>query len=86
MVKNLNEKKVTSRLKTLAKLINKHNVYYHQKDNPKITDKEFDDLIKENNKLEKQYPNLILKNSPNKLVGSKALNKFFKVKHMLPML
>ena len=86
MVKNLDEKKIISRLKTLAKLIKKHNVYYHQKDNPLITDKEFDKLIEENNNLEKKYPNLILKESPNKLVGSKPSSKFAKIEHKKPMM
>ena len=60
MVKNLNEEKVTARLKNLAKLIKKYNLHYHQKDNPLITDEKFDNLTKENNDLEKKYPHLIL--------------------------
>ncbi len=86
MVKNLNEEKVTARLKNLAKLIKKYNLHYHQKDNPLITDEKFDNLTKENNDLEKKYPHLILKNSPNNTVGSKPLNKFEKINHKSPML
>ena len=84
--KSLKEKKVRERLKLLASLISKHNILYHQKDNPEITDKEFDKLIYENNELEKAYPHLILSNSPNKNIGSNISKKFEKVDHKLPML
>ncbi len=86
MEKNLNEKKVKDRLKTLANLIIKHNKHYHHDDKPIITDKEFDKLVIENNELEKKYPHLILKNSPNNIVGSKLQNKFNKINHKKPML
>ena len=52
------EKKIKKRLTELSLLIEKHNILYHQKDKPKITDAEFDALIIENNKLEKKYPKL----------------------------
>ena len=89
MNKDLRIKKeeiIIKRLKKLANLIYENNIFYHQKDDPKITDKEFDDLVKENNYLEKKFPHLILSNSPNKLIGSPALNKFSKIAHKLPML
>ena len=70
------EKKIRSRLNTLASLILKHNILYHQKDKPEISDSEFDNLIKENDILEKKFPYLILDNSPNKLVGSIISKKF----------
>ncbi len=48
-------KKIKNRLKLLAKLINEHNIYYHQNDKPIITDSEFDKLVIENSLLEKKY-------------------------------
>ena len=85
---NLNnkEKEIKDRLKKLAALIDKHNILYHQKDDPIISDLEYDKLIEENNKLEDLYPHLIDKNSPNKRVGSSLSNKFEKISHKLPML
>ena len=83
---SIQEKKVKKRLENLASLIFKHNIFYHQKDNPEISDREFDKLIKENNDLEKKFPHLILDNSPNKLVGSPISKKFEKYSHKLPML
>ncbi len=72
---------ILKRLKELADLIKKHNYNYHTLDKPKITDQEFDKLVKENDFLEKKYPNLILKNSPNKSYGSKIKDNFKKIKH-----
>ena len=51
-----------------------------------ISDREFDKLVIENSLLEKKYPNLILKNGPNAIVGGKLKNKFKKIKHKSPML
>ena len=83
---NNEEKKILNKLKDLAKKIAKHNKLYHEKDNPIFTDKEYDNLVKYNNNLEKKYPHLILKNSPNKIIGSTVLKKFVKSVHKLPML
>ena len=82
----LDESSITNRLRKLSELIKKHNVHYHQDDRPKITDAEYDSLVKENNDLEKLYPHLILKDSPNKQIGAKALKKFVKITHRAPML
>ena len=85
---NLNnkEKKIQVRLKELSKLILKHSSLYHKYDKPEISDSAFDNYIKENNKLEKKYPHIILKNSPNNKVGSKTLDKFKKINHRNKML
>ncbi len=86
MTKTEDIKKIKKRLKELAKLINEHNLHYHQNDNPIISDREFDNLIIENTNLEKKYPDLILKNGPNNTVGGKLKNKFKKIHHKSPML
>ncbi len=86
MNKKEDTKKIKFRLKQLAQLINEHNIHYHLNDNPVISDKEFDKLVLENSNLEKKYPNLILKNGPNKNVGGKLKSKFKKIKHKSPML
>ena len=80
------EKKVLLRLKQITKKIFYHNKLYHEKDRPEITDSKFDELIKENNLLEKKYPHLILANSPNKITGGIASKKFSKFTHKIPML
>ncbi len=79
-------KKIKKRLKQLSKLINEHNIHYHQNDKPVISDGEFDKLVNENANLEKRFPDLILKYGPNKKVGSSLKNKFKKTIHKSPML
>ena len=80
------EDKIKKRLETLASKIEKHNILYHQKDKPIISDQEYDKLIIENAEIEIKYPHLILKNSPNKRVGASPLKKFDKISHIVPML
>ncbi|MFL2510336.1 MAG: NAD-dependent DNA ligase LigA [Alphaproteobacteria bacterium] len=80
------ESSIIKRLKELSQIIKEHNILYHQKDNPKITDGQFDKLIKENNELEKNYPHLILKDGPNSSLGTEISNKFEKIEHKIKML
>ncbi len=86
MKKNKKDEKIITRLKELASLIEKHNYHYHNEDKPIITDNEYDLLIRENQELEKKFPKLKLKNSPDNKVGSKIKNKFLKSIHPSPML
>jgi len=85
-IEKINNNQITKRLKELSKLIQKHNYHYYQEDKPVISDKDYDKLVSENNKLESLYPHLILKNSPNKIFGTKVDNKFNKIQHKIPML
>ena len=77
--------KIKKRLNELAILIDKHNFHYHTKDNPLITDKEYDQLVKENLELEKKFPKLKLKLSPSNKVGGEIKNKFLKTSHLSSM-
>jgi len=82
---NKDEKQIKKRLKELSKLINKHNTLYHTKDQPQITDAEYDKLVRENYYLESEYPELKIQNSTSEKVGSKIHNKFIKSLHISPM-
>ena len=77
MTKKEQRLKIIKRLNQLSDLINKHNYHYHTEDKPLITDKEYDQLVKENLELELEFPKLKLRLSPNNKVGSKIHNKFF---------
>ena len=81
----LRKKDILNRLNQLAVLIEKHNQHYHNEDKPLISDSEFDKLVKENNELEKKFPDLKLEISPNNNIGSKTQNKFKKSKHLSTM-
>ena len=79
------ETTIIKRLNELANLINKHNFHYHNKDKPLITDREYDNLVKENIELESKFPHLKLKSSPNNKIGTKIQNKLLKSNHLSPM-
>ncbi|TDT69714.1 DNA ligase (NAD+) [Hypnocyclicus thermotrophus] len=71
----------------LRKEIKRYNYYYYIKNEPLISDTEFDKLLKELEVLEKKYPELKDENSPTNKVGSSIENnKFKKVEHKKPML
>ena len=66
------EEIILKRLKELAVLIKKHNYNYHTLDKPKITDKEFDKLVKENDVVDGKDCWVIESTPKNKKVISKT--------------
>jgi len=72
-------------LKKINKLI-KYDKAYFAKDNPIISDRDYDDIKGEILNLEKKYKYLRSKDSPSKKVGYKPTNKFRKINHDVPML
>ena len=66
--------------------LEKFNEAYYDKDNPLISDRDYDILKKEILNLEKKYKYLNNKNSPSQKVGYVPSNKFKKIKHLKPML
>jgi DNA ligase (NAD+) len=74
------------RIAKLREVINYHEYRYHVLDKPEIGDAAFDSLKHELYQLEQQYPDLITPDSPTQRVSGKALDKFRKVKHKVPML
>ena len=82
----MNKKKIIELHNSKIKLLKKHNNFYYNKDAPKISDAEYDNLKKEILDLENKYQFLKKNNSINLIIGSKPLNKFKKVKHLSPML
>lgn len=66
--------------------INEHNHRYYVENNPSISDKEFDFLLKELEALEEKHPELYDPLSPTKRVGSDLTKEFRQVPHIYPML
>jgi len=64
----------------------KHNQLYYEKNKPKITDAEYDELKKDILNLESKYIYLNSINSPSKTIGFKPSKIFKKIKHKVPML
>ena len=73
-------------LEALAKEIAAHDVAYHQKDAPTISDAEYDALRKRNDAIEALFPELVRPDSPSKRVGAAVSTGFAKVTHAQPML
>lgn len=82
----MDKKQAKERLEKLKKEIWHHNYQYHVLDNPDIQDGAFDALKNELEELEYKFPDLITSDSPSQRVSGKALDKFQKVGHKLPML
>ena len=74
------------RLEKLRELLQYHSYKYHVLDEPEILDSEYDLMFRELLDLEKKYPSLVVKESPSQRVGSKLLEGFKKVNHLIPML
>jgi DNA ligase (NAD+) len=66
----MNEAEAANRLMRLAKEIAHHNLLYHDRDAPEISDAEFDALVQENAGLEKRFPHLVRPDSPSRAVGA----------------
>ena len=66
--------------------LSKHNKLYFEKNEPLITDNEYDKLKKEILKLEKKHKYLKNKKSPSVSVGFAPSKNFKKQKHRVPML
>jgi DNA ligase (NAD+) len=81
-----NQSQVTQKIKFLRTKLNHHSYQYYVLDDPEIPDVEYDRLYRELQALEKQYPELITKDSPTQRVGDQPLKSFSQVKHETPML
>ncbi len=75
-----------SRVKALTEQLEKWNYEYYVKDNPSVSDAEYDRAINELQMLEKDYPDLKFKNSPTQRVGGQVLSEFKKIPHKRLML
>lgn len=82
----MDKNQVKERLRQLQLEIDRHNWLYHVKDSPEISDVEFDTLMQELLKLEKQHPDLVTEDSPSQRVGGAVLEGFATVVHSSPML
>ena len=73
------------RIDELSALIEYHNHLYYNKDEPEISDFEYDKLLRELENLESEYPALRRPDSPTNKVGGSAGEKFSPVTHTVPM-
>lgn len=76
----------TERLMELRKALEYHNYKYYIENAPEISDREFDELMHELEKLESAHPELYDPNSPTQRVGQDINREFTQVAHKYPML
>lgn len=69
----------------LVQLLNQYAREYYTKDNPSVSDAEYDKLYRELVELEKEFPEVILPNSPTHRVGDLVLDGFEKYRHEYPL-
>lgn len=77
---------VQQRIVQLRAALMQHNVLYYQRDEPVISDAEYDDLFRELQELEAAHPEWLTADSPTRRVGSAPLKCFAEVHHRTPML
>src|SRR5512136_464745 len=77
---------IKRRVEKLREEIEYNNYRYYVLDQPEISDAQYDRLMKELEKLEKDYPELRSPNSPTQRVGASPLEEFEIVRHTIPML
>jgi len=70
----------------LTKKINQYNEHYYQQSRTEISDQEFDQLLETLIKLEEQFPQCKLSDSPTQRVGGTITKNFPTVYHKYPML
>lgn len=73
-------------IESLRAEINEHNRRYYVDAKPSISDKGFDELLKQLEALEASHPELITPDSPTQRVGGEPISGFNTVPHARPML
>jgi DNA ligase (NAD+) len=85
-VADLTEAQAVEELTRLADEIARHDIAYHQQDQPAISDAEYDALKQRNLAIEARFPHLVRENSPSMRVGAARAEQFSPVEHGVPML
>lgn len=75
----------SKRAQELTELLNYHSEMYYNKDNPEISDYDYDKLMRELVDIEKEYPELLKPDSPTHRVGGNADGQFQPVEHTVKM-
>ncbi len=73
-------------IEELRAKIREHDYYYYVLAEPKISDAEYDSLMRRLQDLESTHPELITPDSPTQRVGGAPLEEFEQVKHRVPMM
>jgi DNA ligase (NAD+) len=75
-----------ARISELRDQIRHHEERYYIRNEPEISDEEFDCLLHELERLETEYPDLVTVDSPTQRVAGRPIEGFDTVEHLAPML
>lgn len=78
-------KQAENRIKELSDILKYHNRKYYIEDAPEIEDFEYDEMLRELENLEAEYPEFLKEDSPTQNVGGAALRLFTSVTHSVKM-
>ena len=81
----MNENDAKMRIDELRKTLEYHAKKYYDEDKPEISDFEYDMMMNELKNLEKQFPDLITKDSLTQKVGGHVKEGFTEVVHEVPL-
>jgi len=82
----MDKKDAEKRAEELREEIAYHNYRYYVKNDPVVSDEEYDGLKRELQEIEETYPDLVTPDSPTRRVGSEPLEELGTVEHETPML
>jgi len=82
----MNKTEAKKLIDDLRKQIDYHNYQYYVLNNPVISDYEYDQLLRQLQKLETEFPDLITPESPTQRVGGQPVEGFTPVEHKVAML
>lgn len=77
---------IGKRIDWLRNQIRRHDYLYYIRNQPEVTDRQYDDLFAELKGLEARHPQLVTPDSPTQRVAGRPLEGFATVRHALPML
>ena len=75
-----------TRIERLRDQIRHHEERYYVHNDPEVADATFDELVKELERLEREYPDLITADSPTQRVAGRPVEGFETAEHLQPML
>jgi len=82
----ISKSQAAKKVAQLSKELEHHNYLYYIENKPEISDSEFDALLKELQKIEALYPELVKPDSPTQRVGGAVAKGFNSVPHRMPMM
>lgn len=77
---------VIAEINEIRQRINRANFLYYVKDQPEISDAEYDRLMQRLQALETEYPQLVTPDSPTQRIGAVPQTQFSVYEHTIPML